>query len=145
MKNYEWHTIQNFAPETRGLGDPDRIRIEIMQPLDLFAAWLSERGKRIVIHCGYQPRQNGYHPMGLAIDFHIPNTPVLDQYLMAERFDGFNGIGIYPDWNSPGLHVDARPKDRKYQADARWGCQAVNGHQRYVALDAVFMRYCLER
>jgi uncharacterized protein YcbK (DUF882 family) len=144
VKATEWARIKHFTSDTYGIGDPDRIRIEIMRPLDMFAGWLEERGKRIVLHCGYQNRRSGFHPKGLAVDFHIPGMGVIDQYLAAERFDAFNGLGIYPDWNSPGLHADSRPKDSKLAPDARWGCKLVNGKQKYVALDEAFIRYCLD-
>jgi hypothetical protein len=139
----EWANIRNFNPDTPGIGDSDKIRIEIMRPLDAFADWLAARGHRFVIHCAYEARETGYHPHGVAVDGHIPGMSVVDQYLAAERFDDFNGIGVYPDWNNPGLHIDARPKAFKLGGDARWGCIKMGDRRHYVALDADFFRRCL--
>jgi len=46
---------------------------------------------------------------------------VVDQFLVASRFDGFNGIGVYPWWKNKGLHLDDRPHSTKLQEDSRWG------------------------
>ena len=63
------------------------------------------------------------HYTGEAIDFHFilkdkSVMPVLEQLAMAERF-GWGGIGIYPHWISPGLHVDTR-QIKTYEPGARW-------------------------
>ena len=38
--------------------------------------------------------------------------PVIDQFLIAVRYD-WNGVGFYPHWETPGLHVDTRPYTRR--------------------------------
>ncbi len=44
--------------------------------------------------------------------------PLLRQWFIAERW-GWGGIGLYPFWNTPGLHLDDRPLAR-FERGARW-------------------------
>ena len=40
-----------------------------------------------------------------AVDLHFEAVPLINQYLSAERFP-FTGIGCYPLWRNPGLHLE---------------------------------------
>lgn len=81
-------------------------------------------GRAILIHFGCEKRPTGYHPSGMAVDLHIVGLHVADQFLVVSKFDVFNGIGVYPWWNSPGLHLDTRPVTSRLEPEARWGCKA---------------------
>jgi hypothetical protein len=59
---------------------------------------------------------------------------LVDAYLAVEKLGLFNGVGLYPFWNNPGLHVDLRQKP------ARWGRNAAGI---YVALNDKFITTCL--
>jgi len=102
----QWAKINYFNPEEEW-GDPEQMSYLLLIRLDS----LRERaGKPIIIHSGfassgYSP--NSYHYLGMATDLHIEGLSVLDQYLLAEQ-EGFGGIGVYPYWSSPGLHLDTR-------------------------------------
>jgi len=50
---------------------------------------------------------NSQHYQGRAADLHIAHLPLSIQFYYAIRA-GFRGIGVYPYWNSPGLHCDVR-------------------------------------
>lgn len=56
------------------------------------------------------------HPLGRAVDLTCPGVTLGDLWLEAERLRAFGGIGLYPWWRRPGLHVDTRPAARR----ARW-------------------------
>ncbi len=86
--------------------------------------------REIIIHSGYRKGDSGQHGKKKAFDIHIEGLNVIDQYLIAERF-GFNGIGVYPYWNNPGLHIDVRNQH------ARWGR---NKAGMYVKLDQIFLK-----
>ena len=86
--------------------------------------------RKIFIHSGYRAGDTGLHGQKKAFDIHIEGLSVVDQYLVAERFN-FNGIGVYPYWNRPGLHVDVRFRH------ARWG-KSEKGL--YVRLDNLFLK-----
>ena len=65
---------------------------------------------------GHSPKS--YHYKGLAIDFHFEGLSLLEQFLISQRF-AWGGIGLYPFWARPGLHVDMRPLGL-FQPGARW-------------------------
>jgi len=58
--------------------------------------------------------KNSWHYRGKAFDISILDRktkeplPILEQYIMVTRYF-FTGIGVYPYWNRPGLHIDTRP------------------------------------
>ena len=70
------------------------------------------------IHCCYDPsghESNSLHYKGLATDFHfITEATLQEQYrllcgaLSIAKLDAFCGLGVYPEWNSPGFHFDSR-------------------------------------
>ena len=64
---------------------------------------------------GHSTDGQGDHRDGAAVDLHFTKVTLLNQFLAAERFP-FGGIGIYPYWNNPGLHLDIRNVVR----GARW-------------------------
>jgi uncharacterized protein YcbK (DUF882 family) len=74
------------------------------------------------------------HYVGKAADIHIVGMSLIDAYLAVEKLGLFNGVGLYPFWNNPGLHVDLRQKP------ARWGRNAAGI---YVALNDKFITTCL--
>lgn len=93
--------------ETERWGNPLNMNVPLIYYLDGLRALA---GKPVNIHCGFEIKghaKNGYHPRGKAADIHIKNMSVIDQLLLALKFP-FNGVGIYPFWNSPGIHVDVR-------------------------------------
>ena len=139
MNLTQWNDIKYFSPEKDNFGDPFMMRPEIFYPLDRLRKYV---GQPIVVHCGYEQRKTGgYHPLGLAVDIHIVDMHVVDQFIAASRFDEFNGIGVYPYWNNPGLHLDARPKERRLWPDARWGCiKGEGGRNVYVPLTWDFLK-----
>jgi len=127
-----WKGIKYFTPSEFGCEDMNGILIYTLENLRKYV------GRKVVVHCGYEEREtNGYHPKKCAVDIHIEGLNVVDQFLVASRFDAFNGIGVYPYWNSPGLHLDTRPIATKFLSDSRWGC---NKAGEYVKLDSEFFR-----
>jgi hypothetical protein len=48
---------------------------------------------------------NSLHYVGRAVDANVRNFPLWDFFLAASRFS-FTGIGVYPYWNTPGLHLE---------------------------------------
>lgn len=79
----------------------------------------------IVIHNGFETlghKPDGEHPKGNANDFHIVTVipyhelighleTILHDLQVYDRV----GLGIYPDWNNQGFHLDVRGNK------ARWG------------------------
>jgi hypothetical protein len=105
MDSRLWENIKYFSPAEKW-GDLDLVKFELIQKLD----WLRDAaGVPIHIHCagdhtGHSP--NSYHYRGMAADIHADNIEVGDLFILATRW--FKGIGVYPRWNNPGLHLDIR-------------------------------------
>ena len=98
--------FKNYTKEA--WGDHGSVRIPLVY-------WLDEMrdlaGHPINIHCCCETeghRKDSYHPLGMAVDIHVVRMSLVDQLLLALKFP-FNGVGVYPFWNNPGLHVDLRP------------------------------------
>ena len=83
-----------------------------------------EQGIYITINTDYRPGDPRWHGKGKALDLVIRSQatrealPLLQQFLIANRYL-WTGIGVYPYWNTPGLHVDTRPM-RVYGRKAFW-------------------------
>ena len=104
MNSSQWDTIKHFSP-SENFGDPSRMSYKLLLLLDNLREFI---GRPIIIHCGYEERNNNsYHCRGMAIDCHS-DIGLFNFYTAASRFD-FTGLGVYPWWNNPGLHLDIRP------------------------------------
>jgi len=134
MTKEEWQEIEYFSP-TENWGDPGKMDFRLICRLDLLREYI---GVPIYIHCGTQGKHlaKSYHYMDpcKAVDCSCEDISLLDFYLSAERFV-FGGIGIYPYWKRPGLHLDIRGVIACPIGWARWG--RVNSN--YVPLSAEFI------
>ena len=52
--------------------------------------------------------KKSYHYTGQAIDFAFLGGSSLEQYCFMREFREIGGIGFYPEWNTPGWHIDLR-------------------------------------
>ena len=108
--NTDWSSVKHFKPEEWVL-KPALVSTELVLLVDDFRDWV---GKPFHIHVAWDANGhevNSEHYLGLAVDLHVEGLTLLDQWLAAERFP-FRGIGVYPYWNSPGLHLDIRRSPR---------------------------------
>lgn len=125
--------MRYFRPDEFGPGW-GRLDLELLQALDELRELVDAP---IVIHADgiVSPRTqlDSQHPLGRAVDCHAVGLPLLDFWLAAERLPAFRGIGLYPYWTHPGLHLDTR-RDRRR---ARWWRDREG---RYRALDASALR-----
>lgn len=111
----KWNSIRHFKANEFGIGWEkldfdvvvliDRLRDYIKCPIKINCAWAKD---------GHSKKSQHY--IGRAIDCVAKDISLLDFYLAADAV-GFTGIGAYPFWNTPGLHVDIRDGDpiRWYQ------------------------------
>ena len=116
---------QQIAPEfskTENWGVPGRVSGFLLLALSQLRRDL---GLQVVIHNAFETdghSEGSQHYNGGAVDFHlVTDLPFYRQILLVENFlERFQlashcGFGIYPSWNSPGFHLDARG------VKARWG------------------------
>ncbi len=75
--------------------------------------WPLRRGVAKSIHVNNASEQTGHSRKSMhkqnpcsVIDGYI-NIPLIDQATALIEYD-FDGIGIYPEWNTPGFHADKR-------------------------------------
>ena len=134
-----WEQVKHFRPDGPDVwGDPHQMAASIVFGIDRYRKYI---GRPVNVHCGWEYRASGgWHPNGCAVDVDVEGMHVIDQYLAAERFDEFNGIGVYPNWNNPGLHLDTRPH-KKTGIDSRWGCLESGV---YVKLDKEFFKSIMD-
>jgi uncharacterized protein YcbK (DUF882 family) len=116
-----WGKLNHFTPQ-ENWGDPDKMNGALLLLLDKVREHFD---CPVVIHCGYEESghaSNSQHYLGNAVDFHfITSMSIAEQYYALEEFlaafqvSEHVGVGVYPQWNSPGFHLDVRG------TKARWG------------------------
>ena len=91
-------------------GDINRVKVRLVYWVDELRCMANAP---VTVHCAYEDRSSGFHPQGEAADIHVSGMSVLDQFILASKLP-FMGIGLYPYWNSRGLHVDIRSGNIRY-------------------------------
>lgn len=134
MSEEDWERLKHFSQD-EAWGDPAMMERETVFLLDCIR---DDLGYSISIHCGYERRPHwptSRHNSGSAVDFHVEDINFRDAVeLVEETIQNLGvservGLGVYPHWNNPGFHLDARG----YRA--RWGAVKRNGRQVYVSYD----------
>lgn len=110
--------------------NPEKLNLEDMNPafvdaLDDFGKWV---GSPIFINAGasksgHSPRSKHYDRPASVADFYIPGVRLSDalDYLSEYMFAkiSFGGIGAYPYWNNPGMHLDFREDTVHWYRDSQ--------------------------
>lgn len=137
-----WAHIKGFKPAEKW-GDPDKMNgLAVMLLEKVREAFRNHYDSEATfhLHAGYDTGGHSFgseHYQGNALDFHIQTSlsypeqvnamlEILTCLQVASRV----GMGIYPDWNSPGFHLDVRGEF------ARWGGVMKHGKQEYTSFDA---------
>ena len=122
--NRDWSTIRHFKRE-EFIKNPDLVSWDTVQLMDEMRSAVN---KEVVIHVAWDDSghvfDSGHYTLtreyATAVDYHVVGLSLLDQWLFAERFP-WSGIGIYPFWNQPGIHVDLRLIGREHShLGRRW-------------------------
>ena len=84
--------------------------LELLNKMCHDAQWENDWNHRI--NSSYREGNSGQHPFGRAVDivFYLKiagDLDVWEQFRFAKKYP-WGGIGTYPFWNAPGLHVDTR-------------------------------------
>ncbi|KKM83416.1 hypothetical protein LCGC14_1309670 [marine sediment metagenome] len=127
MKLADFDSILHFEPKE--ISGWENMEAETVKRLDTMRHLDGEAlGFYFLVTSAYREARPGegfsYHHHGRAIDgVMICKTtreplPLIHQYMIASRH-GWGGIGLYPHWNRPGLHLDTRIH-LPYERHARW-------------------------
>jgi len=104
MQEHNWEKVRWFGPQEKW-GDPCKMRVDLIMYMDALRHYL---GHPIHVNSGW--RETGdRHPSGGAMDGYIQGVCLIDQFLLLERYpdhDKILGLGLYPHWNTPGVHID---------------------------------------
>lgn len=122
MTDEDWKLVRHFSPKEKW-GNWRKVYRDLIFTLDAFAEFV---GRRVILHNVFDVSghsDGSYHYVGQAGDLHVEGLHVIDQFIAASRFDGFNGLGVYPNWINPGLHCDIRPKSNRLLPDSLWMCR----------------------
>jgi uncharacterized protein YcbK (DUF882 family) len=120
-----WKNLKYFT-EKEKWGDSSKMNPALLLLLDKLRHKID---KPFVIHCGYEKSGHSTasrHYSGDAVDFHIADVPFIESIdkllkalheidFMGDVCAVYVGLGIYPNWNTPGFHLDLRGYS------ARWG------------------------
>lgn len=117
-----WDYLRHFTPK-EAWGDPSRMNGILLLLLDTIRSRWGDA--EFIIHCGFESgghTKDSEHKRGSAVDFHIKSELSFPEQIKRmemilrdlQVYDKV-GLGIYPDWNRPGFHLDVRG------SFARWG------------------------
>jgi uncharacterized protein YcbK (DUF882 family) len=126
----DWSRVKYFKKSE--FSEPDKMSDLLIYSLDALRNFVN---KPITVNSSYRANDAGTHGRGEAVDIVIKGLDVLDQFLIAERTRLFSGIGVYPFWNRPGIHVDVRSL-KANEHGARWARDRAGF---YVALNSKFL------
>lgn len=130
--------FENFAPyfsHKENWGDISKLQWYHVHHLYLIRDYI---GWPMIIHGSVEAGHSttGWHPKGMATDFHFETTESLNiqARLLLNALELFNlfsfvGLGIYLDWGCPGFHLDSRG------FKARWGRRSI--HEGYISFENI--------
>ena len=136
-----WSSIRHFQP-AEWPRDPDRVNPAVVMLADLMR---EDSGWPIVVHVAWDDtghvsgssHYTAFTDFCSAFDFHFVGPPLLEQWLFAERYP-WRGIGLYPHWQTPGLHCDLRTLGRDHpEMGHRWYRDPAGA---YKPIDRAFLR-----
>jgi uncharacterized protein YcbK (DUF882 family) len=108
MTENEWKQLKYFHRK-EAWGSPTNMDFRLLWLLDQVR---KEIKFKFVIHEGFAINGHApksFHRKGMAVDFHVVGCSLYDAYKIFSGFWWFGGIGIYPYWNNPGIHLDLGP------------------------------------
>ena len=119
MDKIDWCLAANFK-ETEAWGKPENMNYQII--------WLMQNIRSVLptncwikVHKGFSDpgrhdvtKSQHYNNSCTAVDYHVVGCSLLEaeahimKYLHNSGMIDFVGMGIYPQWISPGFHTDVR-------------------------------------
>jgi uncharacterized protein YcbK (DUF882 family) len=127
----DWTLVKHFK-RAEWVKNPDAVVPELVYLVDGLRDYV---GRPVVIHVAFDDAghvEDSAHYMGAAVDLHVQGLSLMDQWLAAERFP-FLGVGLYPFWEHPGLHLDVRRVGAEHGPGRRWWRDKQGQYQPFTA------------
>ena len=127
-----FNKLQHFSEE-EAWGEPSKINGLLLLLLDRIRDALNSRIRINGAYSASGHSEYSQHYRGNAVDFVVLDVPhskalvEIEKILVDLQVDHVVGFGVYPDWNTPGFHLDVRG------SKARWG----RVQRQYVAYEPV--------
>jgi len=145
----DWSKVPNFTQDE--FDYPNEIVADVLYMLQTMRTNENRRsvqrgghGIIITINSDYRLGDPGQHGKGRALDVVIRDArtreplPITMQFWMAQ-FYLWTGIGMYPYWKEPGLHLDLKPVSPIYSRRRTW-CRQEDG--KYIAVEEYMATVC---
>lgn len=105
----DWKALKNFD-KGEWKTDPNKVYPNLINTVDRLASFvkIAYPNTFCMIHVAWEDKnheENSKHYQGRAVDLHFQGIPLFFQFMLAQQFP-FTGIGVYPYWNNPGLHLE---------------------------------------
>ena len=117
MTEHDISQLKNFSILEKDIfrraifGDAFIISADLMMMADDMVTFAKQEypGAYCIVHDinRGEHSENSLHYQGKAIDLHMGGMTLGQTARIAMRYF-FGGIGLYPGWNNPGLHLDVR-------------------------------------
>lgn len=119
----DWKLITNFEKK-EWRTEPDKVYPQLILMTDRLAGHMKSiyPSTGCIIHVAYEESdhvEGSKHYMGMAVDCHFIGVPLFFQFMVASQFP-FTGIGVYPYWKNPGLHLEIEPDYPTAARTKRW-------------------------
>jgi len=143
-----WLEIKNFERKEWRYA-PDAVLPTLVYLVDDLTSFIKKVFSKFafaIVHQAFEKtghEKNSLHYLngnGLAraVDLHFEDVALIDQYLAAERFP-FTGIGCYPLWRNPGLHLEI--EDGIIVPGKRW----MKTSEGYIGITSETLQYILPK
>jgi hypothetical protein len=113
-ENFNHKDFACRCPECKG---EYRVHLGLVGILEAVAVHFKKRPKILAGYfCEYyteklKREKRSYHTIGKAANFAIDGVPAAEIFKFAEKMEGVNGLGFYPEENM--VHIDTRPLEKK--------------------------------
>jgi len=122
----DWTAIKHFKPADFGYDTIlQGLEWRVVVLLDAIQRAMPAPVRVLTTYTTFGHAANSYHYQGLAADFQL-TSPVqpFEQFVVLSSFREIGGLGWYPEWNTPGWHIDLRENSRQ----VRWVRSADHYH-----------------
>ena len=134
-----WDSLRHFSPDElapgghkRAFPQPERMHPDLLLILDELRHDIGHPiGVNVSLGSGSSSASQ--HRLGRAVDIVCPSIPLALFFAEVARRPWITGVGIYPHWRTPGLHIDNRVLDHGEPRAMWWRREWTRNKQRHEA------------